>query len=92
VPSQIYSKSSDRIKYETIISLLRRPEDEGCIHNLEAFGFGFFIPIFFIMVGVGQDIQALLSSPELLVALPAFLGIALVIKILPRLMVKRHFG
>jgi Kef-type K+ transport system membrane component KefB/Trk K+ transport system NAD-binding subunit len=75
-----------------IISLLRRPEDEGLIHNLEAFGFGFFIPIFFIMVGVGLDIQALLSSPELLVALPAFLGIALVIKILPMLVVKRHFS
>jgi Trk K+ transport system NAD-binding subunit len=75
-----------------IISLLRRPEDEGLIHNLEAFGFGFFIPIFFIMVGVGLDIQALLSSPELLVALPAFLGIALVIKVLPMLVVKRHFS
>lgn len=75
-----------------IISLMRRPEDEGLIHNLEAFGFGFFIPIFFIMVGVGLDIQALISSPELLVALPSFLGIAIAIKLLPMLVVKRHFG
>ena len=75
-----------------IISLLRRPEDEELIHKLEAFGFGFFIPIFFIMVGVGLDIQALLSSPDLLAALPAFLGIALLIKLLPMLVVKRHFG
>jgi CPA2 family monovalent cation:H+ antiporter-2 len=59
---------------------------------LEAFGFGFFIPIFFIMVGVGLDIKALFSSPELLVALPAFLGIALAIKILPMVVVKRHFS
>ncbi|MCB2179497.1 cation:proton antiporter [bacterium] len=75
-----------------IISLMRRPEDEGLIHNLEAFGFGFFIPIFFIMVGVGLDIRALLSSPELLAALPSFLGIALLIKLVPMLVMKRHFG
>ncbi len=75
-----------------IISLLRRPEDEGLIHNLEAFGFGFFIPIFFIMVGVGLDVQALLSSPELLVALPAFLLIALAVKLLPMLAVKPYFS
>ena len=75
-----------------IISLLRRPQDDGLIHNLEAFGFGFFVPIFFIMVGVGLDIRSLLSSPALLAALPGFLGIALVIKLLPMLVVKRHFG
>ena len=75
-----------------IISLIKRPEDEGLIHNLEAFGFGFFVPIFFIMVGVGLDVQSLLSSPELLVALPGFLLIALVIKLLPMLVVKRNFS
>ena len=75
-----------------IISLLKRPEDEGLIHNLEAFGFGFFIPIFFIMVGVGLDIQALLASPELLVALPGFLAIAILVKILPMVVIKRHFN
>jgi len=75
-----------------IISLIKRPEDDGLVHNLEAFGFGFFIPIFFIMVGVGLDIQALLSSPELLVALPGFLVIAMVIKLVPMVVVKRHFS
>jgi Kef-type K+ transport system membrane component KefB/Trk K+ transport system NAD-binding subunit len=75
-----------------IISLLRRPEDEGLIHNLEAFGFGFFIPIFFIMVGVGLDIQALLTSPALLAALPIFLAISLVVKLIPMLVIKRYFG
>ena len=75
-----------------IISLLRRPEDEGLIHNLEAFGFGFFIPIFFIMVGVGLDVQSLLSSPELLAALPVFLGISLLVKLFPMLVVKRFFN
>ena len=75
-----------------VISLIKRPEDEGLIHSLEAFGFGFFVPIFFIMVGVGLDVESLLDSPELLAALPGFLGIALVIKLLPMLVVKRHFN
>jgi len=75
-----------------IISLLRRPEDEGLIHNLEAFGFGFFIPVFFIMVGVDLNIQALLSSSELLVALPAVLLIALGVKLLPMLAAKKYFS
>jgi len=75
-----------------IISLLRRPEDEGLIHNLEAFGFGFFIPIFFIMVGVGLDIQSLISSPSLLAALPIFLGISLIVKLAPMLVTIGHFS
>jgi Trk K+ transport system NAD-binding subunit len=44
------------------------------------------------MVGVGLDIQALFTSPELLAALPAFLGISLLIKLLPTLVVKPHFS
>jgi len=34
-----------------IVSLLTTPEDAETKHQLESFGFGFFIPIFFIMVG-----------------------------------------
>ncbi len=35
-----------------IIALLRTPEDSDVVSQLEAVGFGFFIPIFFIMVGI----------------------------------------
>ncbi len=45
-----------------IVALLRTPEDTALSNQLEAIGFGFFIPIFFIMVGVDFDLPALLSS------------------------------
>jgi trk system potassium uptake protein TrkA len=45
-----------------IVALLRTPEDRELSSQLEAIGFGFFIPIFFIMVGVDFDLPALLSS------------------------------
>ena len=48
-----------------IVSLFRRPEDEALVHQLESIGFGFFIPIFFIMVGVDFNLEALLSPQRL---------------------------
>jgi len=66
-----------------IIALLRTPEDSDVVSQLEAVGFGFFIPIFFIMVGVDFDIQSLLSSPEnLLLALGLILA-AFFVKFVP---------
>lgn len=74
-----------------VVSLLKSKEDEGLVHKLEAFGFGFFIPVFFILVGVNLEIGALLESPESLFLLPLILAISLVVKILPMLFLKRHF-
>ena len=39
-------------------------------HKLEALGFGFFIPIFFVMVGVRFDLSALTSSPQGMILAP----------------------
>ncbi len=75
-----------------IISLLKRPEDSGLVHNLEAFGFGFFVPVFFIMVGVNLDINSLLSSPQSLLMLPIILGFSILIKVLPMIAALRYFG
>jgi Trk K+ transport system NAD-binding subunit len=75
-----------------IISLLKGPEDEGLIHKLEAFGFGFFIPVFFILVGVDLDLRALADSPDSLLFLPILIGIALVVKVVPMFISKRHFS
>jgi Kef-type K+ transport system membrane component KefB len=41
--------------------------------KLEAIGFGFFIPIFFIMTGVTFDIAGLLADMQDLLLLPLFL-------------------
>lgn len=54
-----------------IVSLLSGQESSVLREKLDAIGYGFFIPIFFIMVGVKFDLPALLNSnsPWSLVAL-----------------------
>jgi CPA2 family monovalent cation:H+ antiporter-2 len=75
-----------------IISLLKSPQDDGLVHRLEAFGFGFFIPVFFIMVGTTLDLQSLFESPQNLLLLPVLLLLSLVIKGLPVLLLKRNYS
>ena len=74
-----------------IITLLRAPEDDALVEKLEAFGFGFFIPVFFIMVGVQIDLKALLAAPEALLLLPVLFVAALVVKLIPMLATRRWF-
>ncbi len=75
-----------------IISLLKSPEDSRLVHHLEAFGFGFFIPVFFILVGATLELESLFDAPEELLILPLLLGISLVIKLAPVLVMKRYFS
>ena len=75
-----------------IISLLKSPEDDGLVHRLEAFGFGFFIPIFFILVGTTLEFQSLFESPGSLLLLPVILVASIAIKVLPILSLKRFFS
>lgn len=75
-----------------IISLIRIPEDVELVHKLEAFGYGFFIPVFFIMVGVDLELGKLAESPGSLILLPVLLLISLIVKTLPALILKRIMG
>jgi Kef-type K+ transport system membrane component KefB len=68
-----------------IVALLRTPEDRELASQLEAIGFGFFIPIFFIMVGVDFNLPALLSSSGALLAVPLLLIAAVAVKVIPAL-------
>ena len=68
-----------------IVSLLRTPEDRELSSQLEAIGFGFFIPIFFIMVGVDFNLPALLSSTGALLSVPLLLIAAITVKVIPGL-------
>jgi len=72
-----------------VISLIKAPQDEDLVHKLEAFGFGFFIPVFFIMAGVELDLGALFESPTSLALLPVLFIVALVVKIGPALLFRR---
>lgn len=55
--------------------------------RLEAIGFGFLIPIFFIVSGVNFDLDALLSSPTTMLKVPLFLLLMLAVRGLPALIV-----
>jgi Kef-type K+ transport system membrane component KefB len=66
-----------------IVSLLKRPDDEDLESQLNAIGFGFFIPIFFIMVGVDFNLAALADSPQALILAPLLILAALAVKFLP---------
>ena len=54
--------------------------------KLDAMGYGFFIPIFFIMVGARFDLAALLGSPGALWLVPGLIAAAYLVKMLPALM------
>ena len=46
--------------------------------RLETIGFGFVIPIFFVVTGMEFDLAALFDSPTNLLRLPVFLALFLV--------------
>ncbi|MDH5606639.1 MAG: cation:proton antiporter [Anaerolineae bacterium] len=75
-----------------IISLLKRPEDSDLEHQLNAIGFGFFIPIFFIMVGVDFNLAALSESPQALILAPLLVVAALAVKFIPSLVFKMAYS
>ncbi len=64
----------------SLISLLAGKRAINMRHRLDALGYGFFIPIFFIMVGVNFDLGSLLSSSRTLLLLPVLLFLAYAIK------------
>jgi Kef-type K+ transport system membrane component KefB len=75
-----------------IISLLDR--DEVMTHpdfrrKLEAIGFGFFIPVFFVTSGVRFDLDALVAEASNLAMVPVFLAALLLVRGLPALLYRR---
>ena len=72
-----------------VVSLLK--PDEEMIHTLDSFGYGFFIPIFFIMVGVDLDIPSLIKEPSLLIIIPILILSFIVSKLIPVLFIRRWF-
>jgi Kef-type K+ transport system membrane component KefB len=75
-----------------IISLLDR--DEVMTHpdfrrKLEAIGFGFFIPVFFVTSGVRFDLDALVAEASNLAMVPIFLAALLLVRGLPAILYRR---
>jgi Kef-type K+ transport system membrane component KefB/Trk K+ transport system NAD-binding subunit len=68
------------------LSLMRTPDDVQVAHQLEAIGFGFFVPLFFIQVGIQFDLAALIGSPSALLLLPILILAAIAVKLIPGLL------
>jgi Kef-type K+ transport system membrane component KefB len=60
--------------------------------KLEGAGFGFFIPVFFVSVGLTFDLDALLASAETVLRVPIFLLALLAVRGLPALLYRRFIG
>jgi Kef-type K+ transport system membrane component KefB len=78
-----------------IISLLDR--DEVMTHpdfrrKLEAMGFGFFIPVFFVTSGVRFDLDALVAKASNLAMVPVFLMALLLVRGVPALLYRGVLG
>lgn len=64
-----------------LVSLLA-PNQE-MVHKLDSFGYGFLIPIFFVMIGVELDLWTLLSDKKMLLLIPLLLLAFFISKVVP---------
>ena len=60
--------------------------------KLEAIGYGFLIPVFFVTSGIRLDLRGLLASPPALLLVPLFLACLLVVRGLAALPYRRDFS
>jgi len=74
-----------------VLSLLSGAHQTQLKGDLDAIGFGFFIPVFFLMIGVQFDLPALLRSRRTWILAPLLLVAAYLIKVLPALLFKLRF-
>lgn len=75
-----------------IVSLVTTSQDRRVERELEAFGFSFFIPIFFVLVGVGFNLSELIKSSEAMLLVPTLLLIAFAVKFIPTLIFRFSFS
>ncbi|HCU9147090.1 TPA: monovalent cation:proton antiporter family protein [Staphylococcus aureus] len=72
-----------------VVSLLN--PDEEMVEKLDSFGYGFFIPIFFIMVGVDLNMPSLIKEPKLLIIIPILIVAFIISKLIPVMFIRRWF-
>lgn len=72
-----------------LVSLLS-PNKE-LVQQLDSFGYGFLIPIFFVMVGVDLNIWALFKDPTIMIMIPLLFIALLMSKLIPILYLKKWY-
>ncbi len=74
-----------------VVRLFSQGEDAPVVRiKLEAIGFGFLVPIFFVTSGMSFDLDALLSDAATLLRLPLFLLLFLIVRGVPALVLYRR--
>lgn len=74
-----------------IVRLFTAGDDQEVVGSkLEAIGFGFFVPVFFVVSGMKFDLDALLDDPSTVLRVPLFLALFLVVRGLPALLLYRR--
>jgi Kef-type K+ transport system membrane component KefB len=60
--------------------------------KLEAIGYGFLIPVFFVSSGIRLDLRGLFAEPSALLQVPVFLLALLVVRGVPAVLYRRSLG
>ncbi|MBM7702542.1 monovalent cation:proton antiporter family protein [Metabacillus iocasae] len=69
-----------------LVSLLSPNKD--LVHKMDSFGYGFLIPIFFVMVGVKLDVWSLFGDKKVLILMPLLFIALLLSKLIPILILR----
>lgn len=75
-----------------VFSLIVGKAKDEITHQLDVVGYGFLIPIFFIMVGVKIDLNTIIQNPSSIIKIPIFLLIFFLVKFIPCLTLKKKYG
>jgi Kef-type K+ transport system membrane component KefB len=94
---------AERLGLETILgaflagALVGLVDRESACHprfraKLDAIGYGFLIPVFFVSSGVRLDLRGLVEDPTALLRVPVFLVALLVVRGIPAILYRRSLG
>jgi Kef-type K+ transport system membrane component KefB len=94
---------ADRLGLETILgaflagALVGMVDRDSATHprfraKLDAIGYGFLIPVFFVGSGVQLDLRGLFEHPSSLIRVPVFLAALLIVRGLPAILFARSLG
>lgn len=73
-----------------LFSLLFHEFRTELVPKLDAIGYGFLIPIFFITVGADFDLRTVFTR-DTLIALPLYVAVAYLVKLIPALVLKKYY-
>jgi CPA2 family monovalent cation:H+ antiporter-2 len=73
-----------------LVSLLS--PNPSMVQKLDSFGYGFLIPIFFVMIGVNLNLWNLFADREVLILMPLLFLAFLLAKIVPALWLAKWYG